>query len=250
MQTKLNDLARSLQSRGHILQDHYPFLFDERTQTLSFKSVSLPSHKLYLYFLYAANLPFISVSERSSLTTGFERLSCFALKEMVPERAICGAFGTASTNGFRQYTGNIYTRMRQLAEDLNTRLSSDIQPDTFAPTATGDRGLDAVAWFPFDDNAGHQPLFLAQAGCSCDAQTMLNKQNNVCPKIWGNRIKNICPVSMLFTPQCYRKADGSWVKPAEIKSIFIDRIRMMLLLGPRLDDLPTGEFPLYNDIAV
>ncbi|MCI5208597.1 MAG: hypothetical protein D3910_07350 [Candidatus Electrothrix sp. ATG2] len=199
--------------------------------------------------LCAANLPFMSRAISSHLTVGFERLAYHAVKKIMPDKAIVKLFGTAATTGYDAYTGNKFNKINSLASDLHARLSSDISQEYYSAHDTGDAGLDIAAWVPFDDGAGNQLLVLAQAGCTCNEKEMLDKQYESSSEKWCKKIIGISPISMMITPVCYRQVEGKWIKPADILSVFIDRIRVVNLLSEHPTNLKANDIPSFNKIC-
>lgn len=246
-QAKVEDLLRHFEMRSVLLGENYPFEVKIGDQTICRKE-SCSSHKLYQYLLYSANLPFLSKSDSNALSTGFERLAYRAVKKMMPANSEIALFGTAATDSYKCYTGSKYEKFVNFADELNTKLNSEITRSTYPPTDNGDGGIDVVAWVPFNDRSANQPLLLAQAGCTCDEKTMLSKQHEVGLNKWRRQIDGIWPINMMITPLCYRGAGGKWVKPTEIVSIFIDRIRLMILLSDQAPDFTNEDIPLFSAI--
>lgn len=245
----LIDLMRYLQFRAQILGECYPFDVLDPDLVLCRKKELTEVHRLYGYLLHSANLSFLTQVQRGALTKGFERLAYHALEQLSPPAAQVVIFGTAGNEQYKSYAGKKYEKLSQFAEDLGTLLDESVNEDTYPDTDTGDDGLDVAAWYPFNDRATHIPLILAQAGCTSCEKSMLAKQYEVDPGLWERQIRGVCPMSMMITPQCYRKANGGWVKPAKIVSIFIDRIRLMILLAKRVDEFSDANLPLYSEVV-
>ncbi|MBM9615518.1 hypothetical protein JWJ90_14635 [Desulfobulbus rhabdoformis] len=208
--TKLEDLAKHFQLREDLLRENYPFTMDLETLVLSRKEFT-EAHRLYVYLLRSANLSFHTRSDRSNLTKGFERIAYHAVEELIPSKATVALFGTASHDAYKCYTGmRKYEKLCAFANDMGTCINDyNITEDTYPDQDSGDDGLDVAAWYPFDDYAAHFPLILAQAGCTADEKEMIAKQHEVHPRTWTNKIRNIIPVAMMITPQCYRDASSS-----------------------------------------
>ncbi len=247
-QVKMEDLLKHFEMRSVLLGENYPFEVKLGDETICRKE-SCSSHELYQYLLYSANLPFVSQSDSSALSKGFERLAYRAVKKMMPPSAQIALFGTAATGSYKCYTGSKYEKLGCFADELDTKLNSEITSSTYPPTDNGDGGLDVVAWIPFNDRSANQPLLLAQAGCTCDESTMLSKQHEVDQNKWRQKIDGIWPINMMITPLCYRGAGGKWVKPTEIVSIFIDRIRLMILLSDQAPDFTHEDIPFFAQLV-
>jgi hypothetical protein len=246
VESKLRDLLYYLQSRQKLLGNYYPFEVNNQDNSIKLKKIE-HSHILYVYLLCAANLSFVK-QVASDLTTGFERLAYHVVKKIMSDQATVKLFGTAKTTGYESYTGSKYCKIKKLASDLNARISSDISKNTYSANDTGDDGLDIAAWVPFKDNVANQLLILAQAGCTCDENEMLNKQYGCDPDKWKNKIPGITPISMMITPVCYRNTEGKWVNPTNVISVFIDRIRVMQLLADFVPELKNKSISSLEDI--
>ncbi len=245
--TEIIDLLKHFQLREQLLGDAYPFTIDPNDLVLIKKPAS-DSHRLYIYILRAANLAFHTKEDEKALTTGFERIAYHVLEELMPPSAKVALFGTAGHNEYKCYPGNKYTKLCAFADEMGTRLDREnINEHTYAAQDTGDDGLDVAAWYPFNDKATHFPLFLAQAGCTASEKGMLDKQFEVDAHSWGQRIRQIWPLSMMVTPQCYRQANGRWEQPAKIVTVFIDRIRIMILLRTKAGEFTDKKLPLYSE---
>ncbi len=245
-ESRLLDLHYYLQARQRLLGSYYPFEVNRQDNSIKLKETE-SSHILYIYLLCAANLSFVKQMS-SELTTGFERLAYHVVKKIMPDQAIVKLFGTAKTAGYDSYTGNKYCKIKKLAFDLNANMSPDISTDTFSPNDTGDAGLDIAAWVPFNDDVANQLLILAQAGCTCDEDEMLNKQYGCAPDKWKRYLLGTTPINMMITPVCYRDIGGKWIKPTDIISIFIDRIRVMQLLADFVPELKDNNISSLDKI--
>lgn len=243
IQTKTEDLLNHFEMRLELLEDQYPFEVN-RTELVLCRKKKQPAHNLYIYLLFASNLPFLSSQDNSSLTKGFERLAYRAIKNLMPTNATIALFGTAATKQYKSYQGNKYKKICSFATDLSA--SVNIDSTTYQSKDSGDGGLDVAAWVDFRDKAPNQLLVLAQAGCTCDEDDMLKKQYDVNQDKWKQRIRGIWPINMMITPLCYRSAGGQWVKPDDIVSVFIDRIRLMRLLADQVTDFTNDDIPLFS----
>lgn len=245
LETKFHDLVKQFLIRGRLLGEDYPFEVMDRVLV---RKEQTDAHRLYMYLLRAANLSFHEKSHSKALTTGFERLAYHALEVLFPPAAKIALFGTAGHEAYNCYPGKKYEKLCAFAKDMGTKVDADhISEETYPDQDSGDDGLDIAAWYPFDDHATHFPLILAQAGCTANEKDMLAKQYEVDARTWANKIRDIWPVSMMLTPQCYRKASGGWVQPAKVASIFVDRVRLMILLSVKAGDFVDDMLPLYSE---
>jgi len=101
--------------------------------------------------------------------------------------------------------------------------------------------LDIVSWLAIDD-APYMPLFLAQCGCTADVNEMLEKQDTAAFIRWRGNLQHIWSYNFMFTPVCFRDAEGLWPIPNEIRSAFFDRVRLLRIS----DDLPADRIDSFS----
>lgn len=230
---KIYDLMQFLQKRNNLFDEYYPFEVRDGDGFIRKKETITDKHKLYVFFLMAANLRFFHEYE-SGLTSDFQVISSHVLKEMLPISAIIKAFGTTKNLNIEGYSGNKFAKYKKLAEDVGGHLL--VKPEELPNTDTGDGGIDLLAWIPTGDNAPYMPLYFVQCGCTGDEERMLSKQDEVSSKLWERRIARTMPIPVMMTPVCFRDGGGLWFKPTEIRTVFIDRVRMIYFLNQKLDD--------------
>ncbi len=245
--TRITDLIKYLKIRKTILKDNYPFCFSDDSNTLACDVAVKDSAILYVYLLLSANQQFLDKSYAQNFTKGFEHIAFYCAKKLLPALAEVRFFGTGATGDMKVYTGNRKAKLTALAQDMGVSLTPEFEAETVSPHDTGDAQLDIALWIPFRDFAGHTPLFLVQAGCASAEQNMIKKQYDIDDRKWKNRFQNIVPTPVMVTPVCYRRADGNWIKPSEILSVFIDRVRIMKLLADDINDLKAANIPRFND---
>ncbi len=219
--------------------DSYPFYLSSNGDTLHRYPELTAKHKVYIFFLLAANLRYLQ--EHHPITSSFEIVSLEALKNYLPNQALVYPFGKGSSSGAR-YTGRLFDKIKRLAEDLGERLNCD--ESNFKPTNSGDGGLDIVAWLPFDgDPSTGFVIVFAQCACTADWDV---KQLSSSRVRWSRYIVfSVPPTNICFIPICFRSSTGSWDNPTDIlETILIDRVRLIRLLKHSYDKLVDGVIPL------
>lgn len=156
LENRVRELFLLVEERYYLYGEDYPFSYKEGRiklkENLTFKN------KLYLIFLIASNLDHFSKLQ-SIITTEFETISFFVLKEFLPGKAIIKKFGKDS-----DYTGNAKKKIRDLARDLNLEID-EYEINQISDRNNQERGLDIIGWIPFNDLCSNMLIILAQCAC-------------------------------------------------------------------------------------
>ncbi len=140
-----------------LYSDEYPFQLDT-SQILILKEELTNKNKLYLSLLLSSKLN-IFRSFQTELTTEFENIAFYTLKNYLPNNSIVREFGKNS-----HYKGNAKSKIKQLANDLNIQIK-DFELSQINDKNQQERGLDIVGWIPFKDKCANTLLFLVQCAC-------------------------------------------------------------------------------------
>lgn len=236
---RAEDLFKHLEYRATVFGNFYPFTLPRSGNTLSRRTRLTQRHKLYLFFLLAANTgQIIDRRHRNKFTRSFEVVSVEALREYLPPGSEVHLFGANSLNCGRYARGHIVKRIKRLADDLGEEFIG--HEDQFNPQ--GDNGLDVVGWIPLKDTA--QGFILIMGQCACGLEDWPRKQHESALARWGKIIRfTALPSNMIFIPFCYRYNDGGWHNNGRKieQSIVMDRVRLIHLLENKyrtLKDLP------------
>jgi len=231
---KVEDVFNYLDARAGEYGEKYPFILSGNAKIISFKNGLTGEQRLYMFLLVCSNTRFLE-KKRNSFTSRFEYVCFQVLKKIIPIGGECYLFG-AATN--QRYSGNIFNRVTQLTSDLNGVMVSD--QDDFNPNATGDEGLDIVAWLPSGDDLGNRLVFFAQCACSMDAWKAKQKEAS-----YERQSKNISfsakNVNIMFVPFSNRKASGRFEIKPDMDVVFFDRYRIMHKSESCLGDIELGD---------
>jgi hypothetical protein len=207
----------------------YPFTYDSSKGVLSRTSQFDLKQKFYISLLLSANLSYIG-KQHHALTNSFEALSEQVVKTFLPHGAEVHVFGT-TTLASQRYKGNAWAKVNALAKDLKERVTAP--EGDFAPTNVGDSGLDFVAWVPPGDDCGSLLTIFGQCACTDE---WVKKQFTSSPESWRTKMTfSAQPHNMIVIPICLRNADGTWHVGSDIRSIMIDRPRVVHCLKDRMD---------------
>lgn len=222
-----------LKQREHGFGGAYPFYLNSESISMQLKSVLNDHQKLYLYLLLASSLRHFEKAKSNLLSGFFEAIAAEALRQYIGDRAEVRIFGKGS---FSHYSGNKYSKLQQLGNDICEPLR--VSENRFPPTDTADAGLDIVAWFPIHDTGRGRLLVFGQCACG---QKWEDKQFSSGYDKWNGIFDlSVYPVNAIMIPHCFRDASGDWYANDEIHmTLMFDRVRIMRLLE-------TVELPLAN----
>lgn len=226
------DVFKILSYRSGCYGEDYPYVIV--SDKIKLKGVLTSIHKLYLYLSFCSHLRWIAKPQRTHLTGDFECVSMEALTQCFPQWAILKIFGTTSQCGYYgNYTGNKYTKIKALAQDLGEECK--LKEDSLSQRDTKDGGLDLVAWLPFKDKLRSSVIYFGQCKCS---EEWVDLKNTSSENDWKSRISlNNGLNNFSFIPFCFRQADGDWHKGGYSVGgvVLIDRQRIIELVQKSSD---------------
>lgn len=226
--SRINNWFSEVNSRATHYGDYYPFSFDG--VRVKKKDNIEDIHYIYICLLLSSLLKYLDGYHQ--VTTIFEKLSYYALKNYLPQDAEVHVFGVSSDRSSK-YIGSLESKFTLLASDLG--LTRSVRANIFRPGDNGDGGIDIVAWIPFKDdpNLERKQIFLGQ---SASGKNWSNKQASV------DRVKNFLAdlpdnaQNVLFVPFDFRDADRNFCQNDEITaSLIFDRHRIIRLID--IDDI-------------
>ena len=211
-----------LNERAQLFGGDYPFECD--SSKLKLKEHLGYKHKLYLALLLSSNLSLFGKIQ-GELTTEFETISYYALKNYLPPKAIVKQFGNNS-----EYSGNAKAKIKGLASDLRMK-TNDYEMDEIPDRNNKERGLDIIGWLPFEEGCPNMLVILGQCACGKDWK---GKHHDT------RRFKNYIqfyrslPYHILFIPySLINYAANRFYESAEIEdyTIIFDRKRLLEFCG-------------------
>jgi hypothetical protein len=159
----LIEIYTIIEQRSRLFSEDYPFALDEN-EVLTLKPELSWKNKLYLGMLISSKLN-IFKGFKPDLTTEFETISYYVLKNFLSSKSIVKEFGKNST-----YTGNAKEKIRKLAADLGLKIEED-ELEGISERNNQERGLDVIGWTPFGDKCMNQLVYLAQCACGKDTES-------------------------------------------------------------------------------
>lgn len=230
------EIARHLAYRADTFGEAYPFDVREGG-ALELRELT-DSRRLYLALLFAASLSNVrEQADRNKLTTYFELLAPDALRGLLGETVSTYLFGTSTSAADEpHYSGSLWRKVQQLAQDLRLRLLADQDAPLFSHNS-GDGGVDVVAFFPFDDPANRLLTILGQCACGRNPWAKMHEPSE---QKWAEVLHFTSPViNALLIPQCFRATDGDWFDRHEIpKGMLLDRVRVIACIEKIDAELP------------
>lgn len=220
VRSRFSDAMSLATWRSVVYLEDYPFEVSFSGAGLKLKENLSDKHKIYLFVLVAANLPFVN-SGRNTVTDYFEKVSRAALVNLMPAGSEVHIFGKANAS---RYSGTAFEKMTALCRDIRARMT--LSEEDFRTSDTGDSGVDLVSWFGMGDE---QPNILVCLGqCACSRSDWTRKQlaaSSVtlsyihAPGGWK---------TAMFVPICFRKVGGGWAVATDVASVtLVDRLRLM-----------------------
>lgn len=152
-----------LEERVNIFGKDYPFEFKD-SELLTLKAKLSWKNRMYLGMLISSKLN-IFKGFKPDLTTEFETISFYVLKNFLPKKSIVKEFGKNSS-----YSGNAKKKIRDLASDLGLKIE-EYELDGISERNNQERGLDIIGWIPFTDKGMNQLVYLAQCACGKDSES-------------------------------------------------------------------------------
>lgn len=228
-EARVADIYRNLAYRVTLFGDGYPFELDDEGQELRLKAVHNALQELYLQLLLSSSLRLVPKKRRHELTEPFEELSKTIFSCLMPAPWEVHRFGAKGTT---RYTGNLFTRLTKLSEDLRGTLNHS--EEHYHARNVGDSGLDIVAWHPMgnDDRIGI-PIALAQCGCTAEEWSLKTLEASPSGPLAAALNTHHPWATYYFMPQdlvAGGAAKRDWqCRPKLTKTVVVDRYRLMKL---------------------
>lgn len=225
---QLEDVVTQLEYRSRALADYYPFsVVGERlilNHTLNNKQ------RVYRMLLTCSRLRSFGgngVAQRWAKV--FAQLSKLALTGLLPSHAHVRIFDANSDDRRNYYSTDLRKALKTLGKDL--RVIKINEEECNKVGASGDAGLDLVAVVDFDDGASNSFAVLGQ--CGAQEQSWPKKTLEAHPMRYRHCFQmQFDYPAVMFTPVCFRTADGEWADNQSANGIFLaDRGRILNLIA-------------------
>ena len=212
---------QEVDSRERLLRDAYPFTFlAQGATTLRVRQKVLP---LYIFLLLATRLPHTKRTFAGmAASTLFEHIAAAVM------RCYLGDGAHAVSAGATPDDSHFKNRLNSICDELK---ETAVRPDWPDKTSTsGDRGLDAVAWIPFQDGRPGQLMLWGQAKTGVGwRDALLSLQPESFIKNWLHPAPRVTPVRAFLVTE--RAEAHRWDDFQNTAGLFFDRCRIMEFEG-------------------
>lgn len=187
----VDSIYRLIIERAQLFQDDYPFEIEgiDKIKLKDNKDISM-RNKIYIYLLLSSSLNIFSIFQ-PVLTSEFEKLCHQVLINFLPSHAFVKSFGKNTS-----YKGTAVQKISALANDMKIRIDNDAFQE-ISVKGTQEKGLDLIAWIPFEDNVSNLLAILAQCACGKDWDKKLGETSR-----YNNYLKfhRLNPIHSMFIP--------------------------------------------------
>ncbi|MCF6224196.1 MAG: hypothetical protein L3J34_10765 [Flavobacteriaceae bacterium] len=157
LKSKTLEIFDLIDERKNIFSDKYPFIIDEIHNRIKLKNDLTQENLLYLKLLLDSNLNnFSNVS--NILTSEFETISAIALQNYLPNSTV-EELGNNSV-----LKGNTKSKIKVLSKRLNVKRNKK-EVKKLSKLANKEKGLDIIAYLPFEDKIASMIVVMAQCAC-------------------------------------------------------------------------------------
>ena len=238
MSRQVDDVWSQLEYREESFEGFYPFKLDD--DYLSLEEELRDKQKLYVLMLSCSRLrSFDHDGTRQLWAKNFTTLSREATVALAPVGSDIKIFD-ANSDDRRSYYGTDYRQaLIKLGEDLSVININTVECQK--QSSSGDGGLDIVAIYNFNDSAVAAQAIFGQCGAQ---ETEWPKKNlEATPQRFSHALQfQVQPSCVMFTPVCYRNADGSWVQNSGTNQVLLlDRYRILSLISQESSENITAE---------
>lgn len=224
-QTKMLDIFEVLEERLCLYEDDYPF--EVGPNFLLLKENLSSKHKLYLSLLVASNLNSFS-KVQSIVTSEFETFSKYIIQDLFPRMNV-EEFGQNS-----HFRGNTIEKITALSKILKINNRQEFL-NQLSTRANKEKGLDVVAWQPFNDEISNMLVFLAQCACGKDWTKKISETKSYETFLDFVRIH---PIHLMFVPYGLAHYDKNFYQSEKTNGLlFFERKRFLDISEKKLEEL-------------
>lgn len=213
---KWNIIFEVIRNRQTDLKNEYPFSI--QNSSIKLKNELSERNKLYLCLLTSSSLSYFK-SVQHHLTSEFETISCYALKDYLSPYSIVREFGKNSA-----YTGSTKEKIEKLSKELNVEINRR-ELNNISTRSNQDGGLDLVAWTPCKDKNPNMLIIFGQ--CACGKEWFKKQHETKTFKEYFKFYK-LDPIDFLFIPYALNDSNGRFYQSNRFTDCLIfDRTRII-----------------------
>jgi hypothetical protein len=227
LERQLEDVLTQIDYRTKALDLYYPFIVDG--ELIRLKTDLTNKQRVYKFLLACSRLrSFPEVGIAQHWAKAFTELSKIAMQGLLPNNAEVRIFDANSSDRAMHYTHSLDEALKRLGKDLAVEVH---EANCNKAGKSGDAGLDLVAFINFDDGAKTTYAIMGQCGAQETGWPKKTLEAHSMRYRGYYQILFDYP-GVMFTPVCYRTADGEWWDiQAASGVLLIDRIRILKLIG-------------------
>ncbi len=158
-ETWINEIFDLIYFRNSLFSNDYPYKIENKS--LKIKNKISEKNKIYLSLLISSSLNYFKLLQLE-LTTEFETISYQSLLNFMPDFATVKATGKNS-----DYKGTAKQKIEKIASEINIEINKK-ELANISDRNMQEKGLDLIAWIPFEDEIPNLITFLAQCACGKD----------------------------------------------------------------------------------
>ena len=226
LQEQIKDYFYQIRYRKKVFGEYYPFIVEDDNSILCPETMT-DEQNLYIFLLVCSSISFMPDGISQNYTSEFERFCLPIMSRLAPPESTVELFGTSRSGG--RFHGNLKERIRELATMLHINTTRTFEEDmSYDRSAGGDNGIDIVYCLEIDDA---QALPFSFAQCTCSYDKWLDKQSSVTKDKWDKIMEPIISYpSYMFVPFSCHNASGLIEYTSRLRTILIDRVRMVRLI--------------------
>ncbi len=222
----IKDYFRILQYRKKLCEDYYPFEVDE-DYAVKFIDELTDKQQIYVFLLMCSSISYMNKSAMHFYTLGFEKFCKIIMSQLVPIGSEVKLFGTSRENDL--FRGDLRNRIEVLASVLHAYTTKTFDGDPeYDGIPGGDNGLDIISYLPIDEA---QVIPFAFGQCTCSYEKWIDKQDSIEMSKWSKIMEPLVPYpTYMFVPFSCHTVGGRLEKASRLKTILIDRIRILRVI--------------------
>ena len=203
-----------IKERSILFKGDYPFIINADSVILK-ENLSV-KNMIYLSLLISSHLNYFDKLQ-PELTSEFEKISYQALLNYLPANAKIKQFGKNS-----DYKGSAKTKIINLANEIGIKYNDEVNEII----GNQEKGLDLIAWIPFNDRIPNITTILIQCACGKDWYKKQSETRRFEHTYYNfYRFK---PIHSMFIPYSLYRDSGKFYQSEEIDNkLLFERSRIL-----------------------
>ncbi|WP_425317551.1 hypothetical protein [Pseudomonas nitroreducens] len=228
IESQLEDTWTNLKYRESAFKDDYPFVI--QGDEIRLKEQLTSRQRVYRLLTCCSRLRSFKKSKGAAQrwAKAFTNTCQVSMKGLVPAHASVRVFDANSDDRQSYYGTDLRNALKILGKDLG--VLSINESECNSASASGDGGLDLVSVATESDGATTSFALLGQCGAQETNWPSKTFEAHAFAMRNFYQIQFDYP-TIMFTPVCYRNADGAWVSNKPSNGVYLaDRLRILSLI--------------------